>query len=218
MLSLILLLFALMVPVATPVATAEIEFVTVDLPWAIPEKGYEAPPLEVRVSGSCPIGGVGYAVVSGEMPPGIELSRLGYFSGAPLHTGEFVFTIRASDGCGKIEKQFTLVVTGAPVILVNPLRVSFECKAGETPKEKQVRVSATWPRLAYRLTVSNAAWLTATPEHGSTPRQGSAMAEDIAHLRVDTTGLKPDHYNATITVSSWQALQPIQVDVSLTVN
>jgi hypothetical protein len=103
------------------------------------------------------------------------------------------------------------------VILVSPPRISFECKAGEVPKDQQIRVSATWPKLAYRLTVSNAAWLTATPEHGSTPRQGSAMAEDIAHLSVDTTGLKPDHYNATITVSSWQALRPIQVDVSLTV-
>ena len=44
------------------------------------------------------------------------------------------------------------------------------------------------------------------------------MAHDIVHVRVNTTGLKPDRYNATITVSSWQALQPVQVDVALTVN
>jgi hypothetical protein len=215
MIALISVLFALLVP---PFVTSEIEFVTGDLPWAVAEKGYEAPPLEVRVSGSCPIGGVGYAVVSGALPPGIQLSRLGYFSGAPLHTGEFVFKIRASDGCGWIEKQFTLIVTGAPVITVAPLRISFECKAGETPTEQQMRVSATWPRLAYRLTVSNAAWLIATPEHGTTPRQGSAMSNDIVHVRADTTGLKPDRYTAKITVSSWQALQPVQVDVALTVN
>src|ERR1700722_15677488 len=70
----ILILFALLVPGRT-----EIEFVTEDLPWAIAEKGYEAPPLEVRVSGSCPIGGGGYALVSGALPPGMQLSRLGYF-------------------------------------------------------------------------------------------------------------------------------------------
>ena len=64
----ILILFALLVPGRT-----EIEFVTEDLPWAIAEKGYEAPPLEVRVSGSCPIGGVGYALASGNLPPGIQL-------------------------------------------------------------------------------------------------------------------------------------------------
>jgi hypothetical protein len=196
----------------------EIEFVTTDLPWAIAEKGYEAPPLEVRVSGSCPIGGVGYAVVLGALPPGMQLSRLGYFSGAPLHTGEFPFTVRASDGCGSTGKEFKLVVTAAPVLTVAPLRVSFECKAGEAPAEQHIRISATWPRLAYRLTVTDAAWLNATPEHGKTPREGSAMADDIVHLHIDVAGLKPDHYHAIVTVSSWQALQPVRVQVTLTVN
>ena len=190
-----------------------------DLPWAIAEKGYEAPPLEVRVSGSCPIGGVGYAMVSGALPPGIQLSRLGYFSGAPLRTGEFDVHHRASDGCGSAGKQFTMVVTGAPVIKVTPMRVFFTIKAGESAlPEQQVRVSATWPRLAYRLTTSNAAWLTATPEHGVTPRQGSAMADDIVHLRVDATGLKSGRYSASISISSWQVLEPVGVEVELTVN
>jgi hypothetical protein len=213
MFSVILILFALLVPGRT-----EIEFVTADLPWAIAEKGYEAPPLEVRVSGSCPIGGVGYAVVSGALPPGVQLSRLGYFSGAPVHTGQFSFTLRASDGCGWAEKQFTLEVTGAPVITVTPVHISFVCKAGENPLEQQIRVSASWPRLAYRLAASNAAWLTATPEHGTTPRQGAAMADDIVHLQVDATGLKPGHYPASINVSSWQVLEPVRVEVELTVN
>lgn len=213
MLAAISVLLALFVP-----PTTEIEFLTVELPWAVAEKGYEAPPLEVRVSGSCPHGGVGYAVVSGALPPGIQLSRLGYFSGAPLHTGEFPFTVRASDGCGWTAKQFKLVVTGAPVITVTPLRLTFVCKAGETPAEQKILVSATWPRLAYRLTMSNAAWLKATPEHGATPRQGSAMADDIVHVAIDTVGLKPGHYTASITVSSWQVLEPVRVDVELTVN
>ena len=212
MLSVISVLLALFVP-----PTTEIEFVTVELPWAVAEKGYEAPPLEVRVSGSCPHGGVGYAVVSGALPPGIQLSRLGYFSGAPLHTGEFPFTVRASDGCGWTAKQFKLVVTGAPVITVAPLRLTFLSKAGETPDEQKVLVSATWPRLGYRLTKSDAGWLRATPEHGSTPRQGSAMADDIVHVGIDTVGLKPGHYKASITVSSWQALEPVRVEVELTV-
>jgi hypothetical protein len=213
MLAAILLLFALLVP-----ATTEIEFVTAELPWAVVEKGYETPPFEVRVSGSCPHGGVGYAVATGALPPGIQLSRLGYFSGVPLHTGEYTFTVRASDGCGSVGKQFTLVVTAAPVLTVRPERVSFAVKGGETPPEQELRVSASWPRLAYRLTISNAAWLTATPEHGTTPRQGSGMADDIVHLRIDATGLKPGNFTASITVSSWQALEPVRVAVELTVN
>ena len=208
----------LLVFLISPVATTEVEFLTQDLPWAIAEKGYEAPPLEVRVSGTCPSGGVGYTVVSGALPPGIQLSRLGYFSGIPLRTGEFEFVVRASDGCGWTGKKFTLVVTGAPMISVTPVKISFECKMGETPAGKEMRVSATWPRLAYRLIVSNAAWLTAIPEHGTTPRQGSGMAYDIVHLTVSSVGLKAGHYTASISVSSWQAVQPVKVDVDLTVN
>jgi hypothetical protein len=156
-------------------------------------------------------------VVAGALPPGILLSRLGYFSGTPLHTGEFAFTVRASDGCGWTGKQFKLVVTGAPVITVTPMHLSFVAKAGETPAEQRMMVGATWPRLAYRLTLSNALWLTATPEHGTTPRQGSAMAEDIVHVSIDTGGLKPGHYTASIAVSSWQAVEPVRIEVELTV-
>jgi hypothetical protein len=156
-------------------------------------------------------------VVSGQLPPGIQLSRLGYFSGVALHTGEFPFTVRASDGCGWIAKQFKMVVTGAPVLTVTPLHVSFFCKVGETPAEQQLLVSATWPRLPYRLIVSNAPWLTATPEKGRTPREGSAMASDIVHLHVDTTGLKPGKYQVSVSVSSWQALKPVRIDVELEV-
>ncbi len=221
MLFAILVLFAQLVPHRAPVVpsvvTTEIEFVTADLPWAVAEKGYEASPLEVRVSGSCPIGGVGYAV-SGALPLGIQLSRMGYFSGAPVHTGEFKFTVRASDGCGSASKEFKLVVTGAPMLTVKPPRISFECKTGENPPEKEMYVAGTWPRLAYRLTVANAGWLVATPEHGTTPRQGSALAHDVVHVRVDTVGLKPGHYTASITVSSWQALEPVRVEVELKVN
>jgi hypothetical protein len=212
MLAAILVLISLAVP-----GTTEIEFVTLDLPWAIAEKGYEAPPLEVRVSGTCPMGGVGYAVVSGALPPGIQLSRLGYFSGTPLRTGEFAFTVRASDGCGWTGKAFKLVVTGAPVLTVTPKRIRFQTK-GESPPDQEVRVSATWPKLAYRVVTANGAWLTATPEHGATPRQGSGMADDIVHVRVDAAGLKPGEYSASITISSWQVLQPVRVEVDLTVH
>jgi hypothetical protein len=211
-------LLALFVLLDAPFETTEIEFVTSELPWAVADKGYEAPPLEVRVSGSCPHGGVGYALVSGKLPPGMALSRLGYFSGAPLHTGEFPFSVRASDGCGWTAKQFTLVVTGAPMITLTPMHLSFICKAGETAAEQRVLVSATWPSLAYRLTLSDAAWLTATPEHGATPRPGSAMTQDIVHVRIDTAGLKPGHYSASMAVSSWQALEAVRVEVELTVN
>jgi hypothetical protein len=44
------------------------------------------------------------------------------------------------------------------------------------------------------------------------------MADDIVHLRIDSAGLKPGHYSASITISSWQALEPVRVEVELAVN
>jgi hypothetical protein len=213
-----MLLLFLVLTASYSYASTEIEFVTVELPWAIVEKGYQAAPLEVRVSGSCPIGGVGYSVVAGSLPEGLQLSRLGYFSGTPIHTGEFSFTVRASDGCGWIGKRFKLVVTGAPVITVTPPKFSFSSKAGENPAEQQMRVSATWPRLAYQLIPSDAGWLKVIAEHGMTPREGSGMADDIVHLRVETKGLKPGHYSGSLIVTSWEVLKPVRVEVELIVN
>ena len=63
--------------VLPPLDAADIEFVTPELPWAILHKGYAPPPLAARASGACPLGGISFAVVSGELPPGLHLSRLG---------------------------------------------------------------------------------------------------------------------------------------------
>src|SRR5712691_9630973 len=125
-------------PVPALSQRTEIELVTEELPWAVVDKGYSPPALEVRVSGMCPLGGVGYAVVSGAPPPGMQLSRLGYFSGTPLRTGSFPFTIRATNGCSWTGKRFIIVVTGAPVISVAPTRLEFRYAAGESPPPEQI--------------------------------------------------------------------------------
>ena len=78
------------------------EFVTVNLPWAVAEKGYEALPLEVRVSGSCPIGGVGYAVMSGALPPPTAFSfhAAGIFFGFAAAQAMSLRAVTHPDGCG----------------------------------------------------------------------------------------------------------------------
>src|SRR5260370_41978858 len=84
--------FSLMLVPAAP--AAEVEFVTTDLPWAAVHRGYAPPPLDARVSGKCPSGGLGYSVVSGALPPGGVPSGLGYFSGGPPRTGTFRLIFR----------------------------------------------------------------------------------------------------------------------------
>jgi hypothetical protein len=205
----ILLLAALLVPGLG--WAADIEFVTQEIPWAIADKDYSPAPLESRASGACPLSGVGYAVVSGALPAGLRLSRLGYFSGTPKSTGSTDFTVRVSNGCAWAAKRFTLVVTGAPVLTVTPARLVFEQPGGA----QVLHVSATWPQLAYQAS-SSAGWLKAAAERGFTPREGSAMAEDLVHVTIDGSQLKPGRYSATITFSAWQALNAPAVVVELT--
>jgi hypothetical protein len=194
-----------------PLAAADIEFVTQELPWAIADKPYAPAPLQVRSSGSCGHGGVGFTVVGGSLPPGLELSKLGYFSGSPLRTGDFSFGIRVSNGCTWAVKRFTLTVTGSPVVAVSPTRLFFTGGG-----EKTVRISSTWPRLLYRA-VPSAEWLKIAPAHGFTPRPSSALIADDAQVTVDASGLKPGHYSATIAIEAWQASEAAQVSVELEV-
>ena len=204
--------------VLLPVRAADVEFVTEELPWAVVDKGYGPPPLEARTSGKCTSGGISYSVVAGELPPGLQLSRSGYISGVPLRAGNFEIAVRVATGCSWTTKHFVLVSTGAPVISGTPLKLEFRARTGQAqaPPQEVVHVSATWPRLTYQVT-SSAEWLTANPEHGFTPREGSAMADDAVHVRVDPSHLKPGRYQAVIAVSAWQALEALRVAVELTV-
>ena len=207
-------------PTPPPVrgVSPQIQFITNDLPWAVPGKDYSPPPLKVQISGACPLGGIGFAVMGGALPPGIQLSRLGYFSGKPMHTGWFQFAVRASDGCSSIDREFAIVVTGQPVLTAAPTRLEFQWLSEQVPAPEQLlRISATWPDLPYQVTTA-AGWLKVTPEHGVTPRQGSAMDADVAHVRVDGSHLAPGRYFAILTVSAWQALSSPEITVVLTVN
>ena len=194
-----------------PARAADIEFATQELSWAVVDKPYSPPPLEVRSSGACPLGGVGFSLVGGVLPPGVAFSKLGYFSGSPLRTGEFGFAIRVSNGCTWTSKRFTLTVTGAPVITVAPQHLSFN-GAGE----KLLRISATWPRLSYSAT-ANADWVKISPAHGFTPRPTSALTGDDVVVTVDPGTLKPGHYSAKITIAAWQALEAPWASVELEV-
>jgi len=189
-----------------PAQAREIEFVTEELPWAVVNRGYAVPPLEVRVGGMCPLGGVGYTIVGGSPPPGVGFSRLGYFSGVPSQTGTFEFNVRVSNGCYWTAKRYTITVADPPVFKVTPAHIEFD---DNSAREQDVHVAAAWPKLAYQVTAS-ADWLKISPEHGFTP-------EDVFHVRVDASKLKPGHYSATLTISAWQAAASPGVSVALTV-
>ena len=197
-------------------SAADVEFMTQDLPWAVVDREYAPPPLEAHTSGACNSGGIGYAVVSGALPPGIQLSRLGYFSGIPTRTGTFEIAIRVSTGCSWTARHFMLTSTGRPILSAAPDTLEFRASSkGLKVLEQAVQISSTWPELAYRAT-SSVDWLTAASERGFTPRESSALAGDVVRIRVDATHLAPGKYQATVSISAWQA-ETLRVPIHLTV-
>jgi len=221
------------------VRAADIEFITQELPWAIVDKGYAPPPLEARGSGRCPSGGISYALVSGELPPGVRMSRLGYLSGVPTRRGSFEIIVRVTNGCTWTTKHFTLTAAGAPILSGSPQALEFQWSlSGPAPEQQVVHVTATWERLAYQAT-SNVAWLTSTPEQGFTRPQGSPRPQDLprggskpdhdddtggtagtgdaVYVRAEPKDLKPGRYEGLVTVSAWQAAEALRIPVVLTV-
>jgi hypothetical protein len=204
---------------------AGMEFITTELPRAALGKGYESVPLEVRVGGACPLGGIGYAVMGGKLPPGLQLSRLGYFSGTASRAGSYDFVIRAANGCSVAMKQFTIVVSAAPLLIVTPAHLIFVAAEHDGPPEQSLLVSATWPNLPYSITIAGGDWLTALPELGRTPNivssptsnAVSTVAGDTVRVRVRCSNLNAGHYSATLTLSAWQAAPSAAVVVELTV-
>jgi hypothetical protein len=202
---------------------AGMEFLTAELPRAALGKGYEPAPLEVRVGGACPLGGIGYAVMGGKLPPGLQLSRLGYFSGAASRAGSYDFVIRAANGCSATMKQFTIVVSAAPLLTATPAHLIFVAAEHDGSPEQSLVVSGTWPNLPYKITIAGGDWVTALPELGRTPGatsssgSASSVAGDTVRVRVRCSNLSAGHYSATLTLSAWQAAPSAAVVVELTV-
>jgi hypothetical protein len=208
---------------------AGMEFVTLGLPRAALSKGYEPAPLEVRVGGRCPLGGIGYAVMGGKLPPGLQLSRLGYFSGIASRAGSYDFVIRAANGCSATMKQFTIVVSAAPLLTATPAHLIFVAAEHDGSPEQSLLVSATWPNLPYKITIAGGDWLTAQPELGRTPGSTSSSASnptsgsvssvagDTVRISIHCSNLSAGHYSATLTLSAWQAAPSATVVVELTV-
>lgn len=191
--------------VLPPLHAADIEFLTQELPWAVLNRGYAPPPLAARASGACPLGGISFAVVSGELPPGLQLSRLGYLSGTPLEVGSFEVAVRVSNGCTWTARHFVLTVAEAPALAASPGELEFDARAAQP---QVVKLTASWPLLAYHV-VSDQDWLTAIPAKGTLP--------DNLRVSADTKALKPGRYEGEITVSAWQASAALRISVVLIV-
>lgn len=195
----------------------DLEIAARDLPWAIVDRPYAPLPLEVLDGGRCPVGGLGFATISGALPPGMRLTRAGYLTGTPSKIGHYWFAVRVANGCSKATRWMDLVVSGAPLLQVSPERVRFVSDDGPL-RPQPVRVSASWPKLEYQVSIrSGKEWLKATPRRGVTPKAGDSVDADVLELVVDPKGLKAGFYRGEVVISAWGALDAPVIKVELVV-
>ncbi len=108
----------------------------------------------------------------------------------------------------------TLVMANPPIIpalAVSPTSLSYVTQLNTNPTSQSIAISDTNPGGSFTWTATDtASWLTVTPSSGS--------SDVVATVSIDVTGLTPNIYLATITVSAPGSTgTPQTVDVSLTV-
>jgi Putative Ig domain len=196
-------------------AAAPLHFRTEELPWAAIGAGYSAN-IEVQVDGRCPHADASLSVVDGALPRGLQLEG-NVFTGVPREPGTFHFRVRAANICSAAEREFSLLVTGKPILRVTPAEVTFEYHTGgPLPPPKSILVSSTWPELPYSVS-GDTSWLHARQNQGVTPYPGSAFAADAVTVEACPKDLWPGTYETTLIFSAAQAATAPSIRVRLTV-
>jgi hypothetical protein len=196
---------------------ADLFIAPAELSPAVVEEAY-APVVLTAAGNACSPDDVSFRLASGALPEGLAINGAGQLSGVPKKMGTFQFQVEAATSCGRGLKAYTLVVTGAPVLEVEPREVELHVRAGAAPAEQTLMVRSTWPGLTYGIQTSTAPWLRAIPRRGRTPRPGAALAGDIVSVTADTKGLAPGAYTAELHFWSWEGANSPVVRVRLQVD
>jgi len=139
-----------------------------------------------------------------------------------LHTarevGEFRFWLRAANACSQAVKQYTLFVTGRPILRTVPEEIVFEYReGGPAPETQMVQVSSTWPGLPYSVWASTPQWLTVRAAEGVTPERGGGFTSDTLWLEAAPDKLMPGVYHSKVFVTTWGGSNAPVIPVTLKV-
>lgn len=206
----------LAIPAALPAA---LWIEPAELPLAITAREYSAGPLTLTGGVRCLRQSWMVQVVGGELPPGVTLTPSGYFRGTPAEPGSYSFIVRAANECEAVQQEYTIEVTGAPVLAVEPASVSLAVPHGSQALEDPIviQVRSSWNGMSYTANVGESSWLRAIPVRGTTPGPGSAMNADALELHVDPSRLPPGSYRVLMRVSGYRAANAPVVPVTLRV-
>lgn len=190
-----------------------------ELPLAITARDYSAGPLTITGGSRCPRQVSMVQIVGGELPPGLTLTPAGYFRGTPSEPGTYQFIVRAANDCEAVQQEYTIEVSGAPVLAVEPASVSLAVPHGSPALEDPivVQVRSSWNGTSYSASVGDASWLRAIPVRGTTPGPMSPMNSDALELHVDPSRLPPGSYRVLMRVSGYRTANAPVVPVTLRV-
>ncbi len=123
---------------------------------------------------------VSYNLVSGGLPPGLSLSSFGFISGTPTNTGNYSFTVQATDSCfggaQVVSKTFSLDVNIAVNVSVVPAAFSIP------------RNTAFSNTLSYFFTSSAPLAITLTSPQGTFLAGSTVIGEVNTPLTANMTG------------------------------
>jgi hypothetical protein len=166
----------------------------------------------------CPLNHVGLEIVAGSLPDGLRLTSSGYFSGVPTGIGRHDFRLRATNGCGRIEQEFTLEVTAAPVLRVTPRSrlIEYKMQSSFNPPI-YIRIDADRPGQAYAVYAPQYPWIRLVPRSGRVPANEGGLEGDLVEVQLDHANLWPGDYSIPIRVAAWQASNQPEAVLSLRV-
>ncbi len=99
-------------------------FVTNSLPRGILGEDYldEGSTVQVKAISPASTGTVSFAIVGGELPPGLEMGVDGVISGKPTSSGNFSILVLASDNLGQSDVRAYGVLIDEPAIVLPPVK------------------------------------------------------------------------------------------------
>jgi putative Ig domain-containing protein len=187
-----------------PGSGSALDFSSPELPWAIIDRPYTPPALNVYGAARCPAGDASFTA-EGALPPGLGITALGQITGVPSKIGVYRFVVRAADACGATAKPVSVLVTGAPILVLRGDTLEFHYRrGGAIPAPQALLVNGTWPNRAYYIDWPDAVWLHAIPRAGRTPKLGAALESDRVEISVEPGSLAPGSYEAKLRFWTWQ--------------
>jgi uncharacterized protein (TIGR03437 family) len=156
---------------------------------------------------------IGTSGTSGTTPGTVQVS----VNGSALAPGSYsgIVTITSSGSIGSpISIPVVLNVGAAAVLTLTQQSLTFSATVGQatTPQTVQLTSTATTPYTVTTTTKDNGTWLTVSPSSGTAGTTAVTLT-----VSANTQNLAAGSYSGTATVSSTIALNPLTINVSLTV-